>query len=61
MLFRSAVQDCAVKAAQQRDKDLVHAAVALDKYTSAMLTLDEIHDMVDEMLEAEAEWLPDFN
>jgi alpha-galactosidase len=55
-----AVQDCAVKAAQRRDKDLVHAAVALDKYTSAMLTLDEIHHMVDEMLEAEARWLPDF-
>jgi alpha-galactosidase len=56
-----AVQDCAVQAAQQRDRDLVHAAVALDKYTSAMLTLDEIHEMVDEMLEAEAEWLPDFS
>jgi alpha-galactosidase len=55
-----AVQDCAVQAAQTLDKDLVHTAVALDKYTSAMLTLDEIHTMVDEMLEAEARWLPEF-
>ena len=56
-----AVQNCAVLAAQTGDKDLVYAAVALDKYTSAMLTLDEINDMVSEMFEAEAEWLPQFS
>ncbi|MGC9521926.1 MAG: alpha-galactosidase [Anaerolineae bacterium] len=55
-----AVQDCAVKAAQTGDKDLVRAAIALDKYTSAVLTLDEIDRMVDEMFEAEAAWLPQF-
>lgn len=55
-----AVQACAVKAAQTGDRDLVHAAVALDKYTSAVLTLDEIHTMVEEMFDAEAKWLPQF-
>lgn len=55
-----AVQACAVRAAQTGNRDLVHAAVALDKYTSAVLTLDQIHTMVDEMFEAETEWLPQF-
>jgi alpha-galactosidase len=56
-----AVQDCAVKGAQTGDRDLIHAAVALDKYTGAVLTLEQIHKMVDEMFEAEARWLPQFN
>jgi alpha-galactosidase len=55
-----AVQSCTVKAAQTGDRNLVYAAVALDKYTSAMLTLDKIRLMVEEMFEAEAQWLPQF-
>jgi alpha-galactosidase len=56
-----AVQNCAVKAAQTGNKDLVYTAVALDKYTSAQLTLDQIKSMVDEMVVAQAGWLPQFN
>jgi alpha-galactosidase len=55
-----AVQNCAVKGAQQRDRDLVHAAVALDKLTSAIVDLPQCRAMVDEMFEAEAKWLPGF-
>lgn len=55
-----AVQNCAVKAAQLHDRDLVYAAVALDRYTSAVLTLGQIRSMVDELFEAEATWLPQF-
>lgn len=55
-----AVQNCAVKGAQTGNKDLVYAAVALDKYTSAQLTLDQIKNMADELFEAEAGWLPQF-
>ncbi len=55
-----AVQNCAVKAAQLHDRNLVHAAVALDRYTSTILTLDQIRSMVDELFEAEAAWLPQF-
>ena len=55
-----AVQSCAVRAAQQRSRELVHAAVALDPLTSAVLPLNRIRAMVDEMLEAEAQWLPGF-
>ena len=54
------VQRLAVEAALTGDRDLVHAAVALDPLTGAVLTLPEIHEMVDRMLEAEARWLPRF-
>ena len=55
-----AVQRLAVQAATTADRALVHAAVALDPLTSALLTLPHIHDMTDRMLEAEARWLPRF-
>jgi alpha-galactosidase len=55
-----AVQRLAVEAATTGDRDLVHAAVALDPLTSAVLTLPKIHEMTDRMLEAEARWLPQF-
>jgi len=55
-----AVQNCAVKGAQAGDRDMIRAAVALDRYTSAVLSLDQIYAMVDEMFDAEAQWLPQF-
>ena len=54
------VQRLVVEAASEGDRDLVHAAVALDPLTSAVLSLPEIHEMTDRMLEAEARWLPRF-
>lgn len=53
-----ATQSCAVRAARTGDRNLVHAAVALDKLTSAVVPLESIHQMVDEMLAAQAGWLP---
>jgi alpha-galactosidase len=55
-----AMQQCAVRASQTGDRELVHAAVALDKLTSAILDLPTCRAMVDEMLLAEARWLPQF-
>jgi alpha-galactosidase len=55
-----AVQRLVVEAATSGERDLVHAAVALDPLTSAVLTLPRIHQMADRMLEAEARWLPRF-
>lgn len=55
-----AVQGLTVRAAITGDRDLVHAAVALDPLTGAVLSLPRIHEMVDRMLEAEAQWLPRF-
>ena len=54
------VQRLAVEAAMTGDRDLVHAAVALDPLTGAAQTLPKIHEMVDRMLEAEERWLPQF-
>lgn len=54
-------QGLAVQAALQGDPELLVQAVALDPLSSAVLTLTEIRDMVSEMLEAEREWLPQFN
>jgi alpha-galactosidase len=54
------VQRLVVEAATTGDRDLVHAAVALDPLTSALLTLPQIHEMTDRMFEAEAPWLPRF-
>jgi alpha-galactosidase len=54
------VQRLTVEAAMAGDRDLVHAAVALDPLTGAVQTLPKIHEMVDRMLEAEAPWLPRF-
>ncbi|HOQ89880.1 MAG TPA: alpha-glucosidase/alpha-galactosidase, partial [Candidatus Hydrogenedentes bacterium] len=54
------VQGLAVEAAVTGDPELVVAACALDPLTSACLTLKEIRDMVAEMLDAERQWLPQF-
>ena len=55
-----AVQACVVEAFETRSRDLVHAALALDKLTAAVLDLDEIHALADELLDAQAGWLPKF-
>ena len=54
------VQRLTVEAAMTGDRDLVHAAVALDPLTGAVQTLPKIHEMVDRMLGAQAPWLPRF-
>ena len=54
------VHQLAVQAILDDDRDAVHMAIALDPLTSAILPLDKIHDMVEEMFEAEAQWLGQF-
>ena len=54
-------QRLTVEAAMTGDRDLVHAAVALDPLTSAVQTLPRIREMVDRMMEAERPWLPRFS
>ncbi len=54
-------QDLAAQAAITGDVELAFWAVAMDPLTSAVCTLKEIRDMVNEMFEAEKEWLPQFN
>jgi alpha-galactosidase len=52
------VQDLAVKAVLRGDKAHVYQAVAMDPLTAALLTLDQIHAMTDELIAAHADLLP---
>lgn len=54
-------QDLAADAAIKGDIELAFWAIAMDPLTSAVCTLKEIRDMVNEMFLAEKEWLPQFN
>jgi alpha-galactosidase len=54
------VQELAVVAALTGDRAHIYHAVMLDPLTSALLTLDQIRSLVDDLLAAEAQWLPDF-
>jgi alpha-galactosidase len=53
------VQELAVTAALTGRREHVYHAVQVDPLTGAVLTLDQIRRMVDELLEAHARWLPD--
>ncbi len=54
------VQELAVEAALEGDPERAMQAVAMDPLSSAVCTLNEIREMTREMLEAESEWLPQF-
>lgn len=54
------VQRLAVLAAKSGDPETVVQAIAMDPLTSSVLTLKEIRDMVTEMLQAQSQWLPQF-
>lgn len=51
-------QELTVRAALDEDRDLVYHAVLTDPIIQARLTLDEAWRMTDELIAAEAEWLP---
>ena len=52
------VQRLAVKAAVEGDRDALFQAVKLDPLTASSCTLAEIHELVLELLEANADYLP---
>jgi len=54
------VQELTVEASLTGDRDAVHYAIMMDPLTAGVCTLLQIHDLVDEMLEAQARWLPQF-
>jgi alpha-galactosidase len=53
------VQERAVYAALHGDRAALYQAIALDPLTASLLTLDQIHVMTDELLAAQAQWLPE--
>jgi len=54
------VQELIVESALTGDVEAVHYAVMMDPLTAAVCTLPQIRAMVREMLEAQAQWLPQF-
>ncbi len=54
-------QELAVEAALTGSRDALYHAVMLDPLTAAACTLDQIRRMVDDMLAADARWLPQFS
>lgn len=54
------VQELIVEASLTGNVEAVHHAVMLDPLTAAVCTLDQIRAMTDELLDAQARWLPQF-
>ncbi|HET9224990.1 MAG TPA: alpha-glucosidase/alpha-galactosidase, partial [Roseiflexaceae bacterium] len=54
------VQELIVEAALTGQREAVHHAVMLDPLTGAVCTLPQIRAMVDELLAAQEQWLPQF-
>ena len=54
-------EELAVEASLTGDKRKVFHAICMDPLTSAVLSLEEIENMVNEMFEMNKDWLPHFN
>lgn len=52
------VQALTVEAVMTGNPEHIYHAVLMDPMTAAVLSMDEVHSMVDEMLEAHADYLP---
>ena len=55
------MQELAVRGIVEKDKTKIFQAILLDPLTSALLTVDETRQMVDEIFEAEKEYLQGYN
>ena len=53
-------QALAVKAGLEGDREALRQAIMLDPLTAALVPLHDIRAMVDEMLQAQMQWLPQF-
>ncbi|WP_318568861.1 alpha-galactosidase [Salinigranum marinum] len=56
-----AVYELVVRAALDHDRDALHRAMKLDPLTAAACTLDEIHELTEELLAANDAYLPKFD
>jgi alpha-galactosidase len=54
------VQELAAQGHIHRDRSLIKQAVKMDPLTAAVCSLGEIDRMVDELFDAQAQWLPQF-
>ena len=55
------IEEMVVEGSFAGDKEMIYQAVCYDPLTSAVLSLREIRDMVDEMFKQNEDWLPQFN
>ena len=55
------VQRLTVEAALTQKREHIYHAAMLDPHTAAELSLDEIWSMVDELIEAHGDWLPEYH
>lgn len=55
------VQELTVEALVTGKRDHIYHAAMLDPHTAAELDLDQIYAMVDELIAAHGDWLPEFN
>ena len=53
------VQALTVEAILKGDRNLIHHAAMLDPHTAAELDLDQISSLVDDLLAAHGEWIPE--
>ena len=58
--YVSAIEDLTVEAWEKKSKQLVYQAVSLDPLCSAVLSLDEVRRMCDELFELNKDYLGDF-
>ena len=54
------IEEMVVEASLAGDREMIYRAICFDPLTSAVLSLREIRDMVDEMFKQNADWLPQF-
>jgi alpha-galactosidase len=55
------VQSLTVEAALTRKREHIYHAAMLDPHTSAELDLDQIWSLVDDLIEAHGDWLPEYS
>ena len=55
------VQELTVEAALTGKREHVYHAAMLDPHTAAELDLDQIRDLVDALLDAHGDWVPQLN
>ena len=55
------VQLLTLKAAETRKKEYIYMAALLDPHTSSELSIDDTRALVDAMIEAHGDWLPEFH
>jgi alpha-galactosidase len=54
------VQKAAVEGALECNKEKIHQAILLDPNSASVCSTTEIYEMVEEMFEAQAKWIPQF-